>query len=52
VLGGQPGQEQQTGLPDGPRYTDEALREVALDLAEGDDNGQVNGMPTWICSAR
>jgi porphobilinogen synthase len=45
-LGRQPGQEQQEGLPDGPGNSDEALREVALDIAEGADMVMVKpGMP-------
>jgi porphobilinogen synthase len=45
-LGRQPGQEQQEGLPDGPGNSDEALREVAMDIAEGADMVMVKpGMP-------
>ena len=45
-LGGEPRQERQEGLPDGPGNTDEALREVALDIAEGADMVMVKpGMP-------
>ena len=45
-LGGQPRQERQEGLPDGPGNSDEALREVALDIAEGADMVMVKpGMP-------
>jgi porphobilinogen synthase len=46
-VGGHPRQGQQVQLPDGPRQqSDEALREVALDLAEGADMVMVKpGMP-------
>jgi porphobilinogen synthase len=45
-FGRQPRQEQQEGLPDGPGNSDEALREVAMDIAEGADMVMVKpGMP-------